>query len=129
MNKFEREIADKWEKRGWRAVRSGWPDLLLTREEQGKTFLMAVEVKTEKDPVRNNQKETLSLLARVIPTVIERRGCAPLDVNYLSQQWSLEKSAIEREMERCLCSYAAYEKELNERQWELYQKWEIEHGW
>lgn len=66
MNFFEERVKQAYENQGWAAIRDGWPDFLMYRVVDGKVELRAVEVKSEQDKLRPNQKKMLALLSTVM---------------------------------------------------------------
>lgn len=62
MTEFEKVVKDHLEEQGWTVYTSGWPDFLCVRGEE----LRAVEVKSETDSFRPNQKKVLPILSTVM---------------------------------------------------------------
>jgi VRR-NUC domain len=61
-SKFEKSVSEQYQKEGWNVLSNGWPDFLLWKREEGKVCLKFVEVKSENDSIRENQREVLNLL-------------------------------------------------------------------
>lgn len=82
MNRAEQVVAEKLKSEGWEIYNSGWPDFLLTKFENGKLLVRAVEVKSAKtdgaeDDVRPNQWIVLNALAAAgIPVSVIREDGA-----------------------------------------------------
>ncbi len=72
MNIREEKVVKALEADGWKVVNSGWPDLLVTRVVNGKREVAGVEVKGLHDDLRDNQNETLSILAEVMTVAVAR---------------------------------------------------------
>ncbi len=66
-SKFEDAVAHEYERQGWEVMRSGWPDMLLVRRnDAGELELKAVEVKADRDELRENQKRMCAALSTVM---------------------------------------------------------------
>jgi hypothetical protein len=72
---FEDKVAGYFKEEGWEVLRNGWPDLLCVRPRKGGGYdLMAVEVKSKRDKLRDNQKRNLAMLSTVMPVREVREG-------------------------------------------------------
>lgn len=62
MNTYEAFRKERAESKGWKVLRTGWPDFLLVRGKRA----IALEVKAKGDKLRLNQKEMLLALQGAI---------------------------------------------------------------
>lgn len=72
---FEKRVADCYRQQGWRVLRGGWPDFLMTRDRH----VLAVEAKTEHDPLSPEQRLMHGVLGHWVPIITVR----PKDITIL----------------------------------------------
>jgi hypothetical protein len=66
MSEFEDKVAAKYSKDGWSVLRNGWPDMLLVRKIGNSTEMKAIEVKSKKDTLKQNQYDMLGALSNIL---------------------------------------------------------------
>lgn len=56
VNRRESKVRERYEERGWQAVRGGWPDWLFVKADNGQIQdFVCVEVKSPAGRMRHNQ--------------------------------------------------------------------------
>ena len=65
MNKTEKIVADRYESRGFKVIKSGMPDLIAIKDHGYYWELIFDEVKTNRLPLQENQKRAIALLRRL----------------------------------------------------------------
>ena len=71
-NVFEDYIKQFCESDSIELLHSGWPDFLVVQRHSEKVTLFAIELKSPKDKVRENQKKVLDALSTVMPVYLLR---------------------------------------------------------
>jgi len=73
VNENELSVLKKYEARGWKVVRGGWPDFLMLKVEDGKiTHFRFVEVKFKGDRLSYEQSVVKKVLSQLGEYVVER---------------------------------------------------------
>jgi len=94
MNELEKKAKAALEARGWAVYRSGWPDFLCVKDNK----VMAAEVKSDKDRVRDNQRIIHQILVGAgIPVKIVREH----DTGEVSVRTSKKKKLVMVKCQHC----------------------------
>ena len=65
MNASEKIVADRYETGGFKVIKDGAPDLIAFKDMGDHWILIFDEVKTNRQPLQENQKRAIALLKRL----------------------------------------------------------------